>query len=141
MLATVSKNLGDIQEVQMKIKKSFLIMAFVMLSIIGLLYGISPRWFAKTFLDIPEMSLDFAHMLRALMCLYLGLGVFWLYSAFCDKYRNTAVLTTIIFAGGLVTGRIISLIADGKPSPLLVIYTILELVLVPIAFWIFRLPD
>ncbi len=125
----------------MKIKKSFLILSFVMLTILGLLYGISPRWFAETFLDIPEMSLDFAHMLRALMCLYLGLGLFWLYSAFCDKYRNAAVLTTMIFAGGLLTGRIISLIADGKPSPLLLVYTILELVLVPVAFWIFRLPD
>ena len=125
----------------MKIKKSFLILSFVMLTILGLLYGISPRWFAETFLDIPEMSLDFAHMLRALMCLYLGLGLFWLYSAFCDKYRNAAVLTTMIFAGGLLTGRIISLIADGKPSPLLLVYTILELGLVPVAFWIFRLPD
>jgi len=125
----------------MKIKKWFLILSFVMLTILGLLYGISPRWFAETFLDIPEMSLDFAHMLRALMCLYLGLGLFWLYSAFCDKYRNAAVLTTMIFAGGLLTGRIISLIADGKPSPLLLVYTILELVLVPVAFWIFRLPD
>ncbi|MEI7924194.1 MAG: DUF4345 domain-containing protein [Planctomycetota bacterium] len=125
----------------MKIKKSFLILSFVMLTILGLLYGISPRWFAETFLDIPEMSLDFAHMLRALMCLYLGLGLFWLYSAFCDKYRNAAVLTTMIFACGLLTGRIISLIADGKPSPLLLVYTILELGLVPVAFWIFRLPD
>ena len=125
----------------MKIKKYFLIFAFVAVSIIALLYGVSPRWFAQTFLNVPEMPLDFAHILRAVMCLYLALGLFWLFSAFSDKYRNAAVLTTVIFAGGLVTGRLISLFADGQPSPILVVYIALEFVLVPIAVWVFRLPE
>ena len=75
------------------------------------------------------------------MGLYLGTTLFWLFSAFSDKYRNTAVLTTIIFSGGLLTGRILSLIMDGKPSVILLVYTILELTFVPIAIWVFRLPD
>jgi hypothetical protein len=125
----------------MKIKKYFLMIAFVAVSIISLLYGISPKWFAQTFLDVPEMSVDFAHILRAVTCLYLALGLFWLFSAFTDKYRNAAVLTTVIFAGGLVTGRLISVFADGKPSPILLVYIALELVLVPIGLWVFRLPE
>ena len=125
----------------MKIKKYFLMIAFVAVSIIALLYGVSPRWFAQTFLNMPEMPLDFAHILRAVMCLYLALGLFWLFSAFSDKYRNAAVLTTVVFAGGLVTGRLISLFADGQPSPILVVYIALEFVLVPIAVWVFRLPE
>jgi Na+-driven multidrug efflux pump len=60
----------------MKIKKYFLIFAFVAVSIIALLYGVSPQWFARTFLDVPEIALDFAHILRAVMCLYLALGLF-----------------------------------------------------------------
>ena len=36
------------------------------------------------------------------MCLYLALGLFWLYSAFNDRLRDTAILTTMVFAGGLV---------------------------------------
>jgi hypothetical protein len=75
------------------------------------------------------------------MCLYLGLGLFWLYAAFSDKHRNTAVLTTIIFAGGLVIGRIVSVIADGQPSPILMIYLVLEIMLIPVAYWIFTRPD
>jgi hypothetical protein len=75
------------------------------------------------------------------MCLYLTLGLFWLFSAFSDKYRNTAVLTTVIFASGLVIGRIISFFADGQPSPILLLYIIMEFLLVPVAYWIFRLPD
>ena len=125
----------------MKIKKFFLIFAFIAVSIIALLYGISPQWFAKTFLNIPVLALDFAHILRAVMCLYLALGLFWLFSAFSDKYRNTAILTTVIFAGGLVSGRIISLFADGQPSPILVVYIVMELILVPVGIWVFRLPE
>lgn len=75
------------------------------------------------------------------MCLYLAVGVFWLYSAFSDRYRNTAVLTTVIFSGGLVIGRIGSLLMDGWPKPLLVLYLFLELGLIPVALGIFKLPE
>ena len=125
----------------MRIKKYFLIFAFFVVSIIALLYGINPNWFAATFLGVPELDLDVAHILRAIMCLYLALGLFWLISAFNDQYRNIAVLTTAIFAGGLVIGRIISLVSDGQPSPLLLLYIVMELTLVPVAYWVFRLPD
>ena len=125
----------------MIIKKYFLIFAFVVVGIIALLYGVSPQWFAQTFLDVPEVSLDIAHILRAVMCLYLALGLFWLYGAFNDAYRNFAVLTIIIFSGGLVTGRIISIFADGQPSGILTLYIVMEFVLVPVAYWVFKLPD
>jgi hypothetical protein len=68
------------------------------------------------------------------MCLYLAHGCFWLVSAFTDAHRDTAVLTTILFAGGLVAGRIVSFIVDGQPAPLLMIYAAMEFTLVPIAF-------
>jgi len=125
----------------MLIKKYFLIFAFSAVAIIALLYGVSPQWFAQTFLEVPELSLDIAHILRAVMCLYLALGIFWLYAAFSDTYRNFAVLTTMIFSGGLVTGRIISLFTDGQPSGILLLYVIMEFALVPAAFWVFKQPD
>ena len=71
-------------------------------SIIALLYGVAPFWFARTFLGVDELSVNLAHILRAVMCLYLALGLFWLYSAFNDRLRDTAILTTMVFAGGLV---------------------------------------
>ncbi|MGQ0445597.1 MAG: DUF4345 domain-containing protein [Beijerinckiaceae bacterium] len=124
----------------MKIKKYFLIFAFGAVTIIALLYGVSPRWFAVTFLGVPDLGIDFSHILRAVMGLYLGFGLFWLFAAFSDTYRNTAVLTTIIFCGGLVTGRLISLFADGCPSALLILYISMEFAIVPLGYWIFRLP-
>lgn len=125
----------------MQIKKFFLISAFCVVSAIALLYGVSPRWFAATFLDVPDLDLDLAHILRAVMGLYLALGGFWLYAAFAPKYRNAAVLTTILFSGGLVSGRFVSLLADGRPAPLLLLYVAMELALVPLAIWVFRQPD
>jgi hypothetical protein len=125
----------------MKIKQYFLVFAFVAVLIIALLYGISPQWFAQTFLGLAEIDLNITHIFRAVMCLYISLGLFWLFAAFCEKYRNVAVLTTIIFSGGLVVGRVISLIVDGQPSALLLLYVALELSLVPIAFWVWKRPD
>lgn len=97
----------------MDVKKSFLLLAFAMVLVIALLYGIDPSWFAATFLGMPKLSVDFAHILRAVMCLYLALGAFWLFCAFSNALKNTAVLTTIVFAGGLVLGRM--LIWYGSP--------------------------
>jgi uncharacterized protein YacL len=125
----------------MRFKQYFLIFASFAVTVIGLLYGISPQWFAQTFLGISEIDLNIAHILRAIMGLYLALAVFWFYSAFSKKYRDTAVLTCVVFAGGLFIGRLISYFADGQPKPLLILYIVLELGLVPLAFWIFKLRD
>jgi Na+-driven multidrug efflux pump len=125
----------------MRLKKAFLILAFVMVSVIALLYGINPPWFARTFLGVDTLSVNFAHILRAVMCLYLALGCFWLFSAFSDTHRDTAILTTIMFAGGLVIGRLLSFIIDGQPAPLLILYAAVELTIVPIGWWIYVQPD
>jgi hypothetical protein len=125
----------------MQIKKAFLIGAFVAVSIIALLYGISPRWFATTFLGITDLNLNVAHIFRAIAGLYLALATFWLYAAFSDKYRNAALLTTILFASGLAAGRCVSVILDGQPAPVLLIYLAMEFAVVLIAYWVFRLPE
>jgi len=122
------------------IKKGFLLFAFVAVSTIALLYGISPSWFARTFLDLAEIPVDMAHVFRAMTGLYLTLGLFWLFAASNDQYRNAAVLTCALFAGGLLAGRLVSLLIDGRPSPILLVYVVIELALVPVAIWIFRLP-
>lgn len=125
----------------MAIKKIFLIFAFVAVSVIALLYGVSPQWFARVFLDMPELDKNITHILRAVMGLYLALGCFWLYAAFKDQYRNTAILTTAIFSGGLVLGRILSLFNEGQPAGLLTFYIAAEFLLAPIALWVFFLDD
>jgi len=125
----------------MKIKKYYLIFAFVSVSIIGLLYGVCPKWFASTFLEISDLNPNIAHILRAVMCLYLALGLFWLYSAFHAEYINVALITVLIFAGGLVIGRIISFFIEGLPAPILTLYIVMEFTLVPVTYWVYRLKE
>src|SRR5215475_7733013 len=125
----------------MHIKRWFLILSSFTIFGIGSLYGVSPQWFARTFLGIARLDLDLAHILRATMFLYLGFALFWLCAAFSDKYRNTAVLTVVLFPAGLVIGRILSFFADGQPSLLLLVYLVAELIQAPVAYWVFRLPD
>ena len=123
----------------MQLKKVLLVFAFVTVCTIALLYGISPQWFFETFLvDSQNPSIDQSHILRAVMMLYIALGVFWLYSAFSDKYRDAGIIVLAVFCGGLVTGRILSVIIDGTPSPLLIVYIFMELSLVPICIWLLR---
>jgi len=125
----------------MQLKKTFLIGAFVAVTIIALLYAVSPTWFAATLLGVTDLNLNFAHILRAIGGLYLALAAFWLYAAFNDKYRDAALLTTILFAGGLAAGRCVSLILDGQPAPVLLIYLAMEFAVVLVAYWVFRLPE
>lgn len=125
----------------MRLKKAFLIVGSFIVSTIALLYGLHPAWFARTFLGVDELGVNLSHILRAVMCLYLALAGFWLFSAFSEKHRDTAVLTTILFAGGLVAGRLLSFIIDGQPSPILIFYAALEFAIIPLAWWIYSRPD
>jgi NAD/NADP transhydrogenase beta subunit len=125
----------------MQIKKAYLIFASVAVTIFGLLYGISPTWYAVTFLGITDLNTNFAHILRAIAGLYLALAAFWFYAAFNDKYRDAGILTAILFAGGLAAGRCVSLIGDGQPALVLLIYGVMEFAVVLVGLWVFRLPQ
>ena len=126
----------------MNLKKGLLILSFFTICVIALLYGVSPEWFFETFLlDSQVPTVDQSHILRAVMVLYIALGLFWLWCAFSDKYRDAGVLVLCIFCGGLVVGRILSVIVDGVPSPLLVLYIFMELSLVPVCIWLLRRPN
>ena len=124
----------------MRIKKAFLIFAFVAVTIFGLMYGISPAWYAATFLHITDLNLNVAHILRASAGLYLALAAFWLYAAFNDGYRNAGIMTAILFAGGLAAGRCVSLIVDGQPAPMLLSYGAAEVGVVLIGYWVYTRP-
>jgi hypothetical protein len=124
----------------MQIKRAFLIFSFVAVTIFALLYMISPTWYAATFLGIPDLNINIAHILRALAGLYMALAAFWLYAAINEKCVDAAILTAILFAGGLAAGRCVSLIFDGRPAFMLMTYLAAELGVVLIGYWVFKLP-
>ena len=61
------------------------------------------------------------------MCLYLALILFWVTGVFKVQFRQAALYSLIVFMLGLAAGRIISIIVDGIPHWLLIIYLILEI--------------
>ena len=123
----------------MVLKKGLLIISFLTICVIALLYGVSPQWFFATFLvNSQEPSIDQSHVLRAVMMLYMALGIFWLYCSFSDRYRDSGIIVLAVFCGGLVTGRILSVIVDGIPSPILILYIFMELSLIPVCIWLLK---
>ena len=75
------------------------------------------------------------------MMLYITLGLFWLYCAFSVNFRDAGIIVLALFCGGLVAGRILSVIIDGMPSPILILYIFMELSLVPVCIWLLRRGD
>ena len=61
------------------------------------------------------------------MGLYLALIIFWFIGAFKIQLRQAAIYSLIAFMLGLAGGRILSLILEGIPNWLLLVYLALEL--------------
>jgi hypothetical protein len=62
------------------------------------------------------------------MGLYLGMSTFCIMAAFTPEWRRVAVIWAVFFAYSLAIGRILSLILDGMPSPILLFYMAVELI-------------
>lgn len=119
----------------MNLKKIYLSFFVVILSIIALLYGIKPQWFADTFLVVnSNIATDASHILRAISGLYLALIGFFVYGIYKEKYRDAAIIVTAVFCFGLAFGRTVSILFDGLPSPILLLYVFMEYAIIPIVY-------
>ena len=97
---------------------------------IALSYGVDPARILPQLMQINSISGDLTHILRAIMGLYLALIVLWVIGAWRGgELMRTALISEIVFMSGLATGRLLSLLLDGWPSPILITYAIAELLL------------
>ena len=112
----------------MNMRKVFLLIAAIGLIPIALSYGIAPQISLKYLLDISISDTSSIHIFRAIMCLYLALVVFWIMGAFKVGLRQSALYSLVVFMFGLAAGRILSLIIDGIPHWLLLVYLLLEII-------------
>jgi len=108
--------------------KLFLLVAGVFLVPVALSYGVDPAVTLPKFMNITMEGTDQTHIFRALMGLYLGMSTFCIIAAFTPEWRHVAVIWAVFFAYSLAIGRILSLIVDGMPSPMLLFYLAVELV-------------
>ena len=117
---------------------AFLIFCSVGLVPIALGYGANPSVSMDALFDIKVETTNLTHILRAVMGLYLGMVVFWLWGAFNSSMTRPALGACAVFMLGLAAGRILSFIVDGWPHWLLVVYAILEIVLGWIAVALYK---
>ena len=110
---TISKNLN-------------LLLSGIIVIIAGIVYGGHPTFVMPELLGFEVKDLELKNMLRAIMGIYLGIGVYWIISAYKPKLWFGATLSNVLFMGGIAFGRIVSTLFDGV-SPLFTPALILEL--------------
>ncbi|MGB2959302.1 MAG: DUF4345 domain-containing protein [Bacteroidota bacterium] len=111
----------------MNARQVFLLIAGIGLVPIALAYGVVPQKSLGYCLDISLSNTNSIHIFRAAMGLYLALSLFWILAAFKVHLRQAALYSLIVFMLGLAAGRILSLLIDGIPHWLLLVYLVLEL--------------
>ena len=113
-------------------KNAHLLVSTIVLVPIALIYGILPNKILPILFDIKIETIDLMHVFRAIMGLYLGIICLFILGIYKPKYWEIATLINVVFMGGLVFGRLISIVVDGQPSMLFLIGFFVELLL---AFW------
>ncbi|MEP4078291.1 DUF4345 domain-containing protein [Haloferula sp.] len=110
----------------MKFDKIFLFAAALGLTPIALSYGVKPDASIPYLFGIAVESANEKHVFRAMMGLYLGQALFWVMGALKPALTFAALWSVVVFMWGLAFGRILSVVLDGVPSPLLLVYLLLE---------------
>ena len=118
--------------------RAFLIFCAVGLVPIALGYGAKPSVSLDMLFGITVDTTNLTHIMRAVMGLYLGMVVFWLWGAFKPSMTGPALAGCAVFMLGLAAGRILSFIIDGMPHWLLIVYAVLEIVLGLVAVALYK---
>jgi hypothetical protein len=108
------------------IKNLHLLVSIVVLAPIAVCYGVLPNHPMPGIFDFTATTIDQKNILRAIMCSYLAIVALWALGIIKPRYWAAATITCVFFMGGLAVGRLISLAADGWPSPAFSIGLIFE---------------
>jgi Domain of unknown function (DUF4345) len=98
-----------------KSKNTHLAISSLIVIGVGLTYGIAPNTILPFFFDFKVESADLNNVFRAIMGLYISLGLYWMLAIYKPEHWRNATLTSTLFMGGLAFGRIISIVLDGIP--------------------------
>lgn len=124
-----------------RLQTIFLLVSAAGLTPIALLYGFAPAQSMAWIFGIDASGLNSRHIFRAFMGLYLALIAFWIAGAVMAHLRRPALLSLFVFMVGLAFGRLVSLVVDGWPHPLLMIYLALEITFAIIGWRLLKTTD
>ena len=111
-----------------QMQRYFLILIGAGLPPIALIYGVAPEVTMPMLFDVEAADVGTKNVFRGIMGIYLALAAFWIMGAMRPALRRGALWTLTLFMAGVGAGRILSLIVDGWPHPLLGFFTGLEVV-------------
>ncbi len=122
-------------------RKLYLWISAIGLIPVGLSYGVAPEQSLSWLFGITVESTNQAHVFRGITGLYLAMVSFWILGARYEKYERAAILSEIVFMGGLAVGRVASILIDGWPHLLLTGYALTEIALAVIGIILLRPPQ
>ncbi|WP_459209718.1 DUF4345 domain-containing protein [Aquimarina rhabdastrellae] len=108
-------------------KRLHLLVSVIIVVPTGIIYG-SPTILPQQ-LNIAVNTIDLSNMLKAIMCLYLGISCIWILGIWKENYWKSATQLNILFMLTLGLGRIISMITDGIPTGGYIFGVLAELVI------------
>jgi Domain of unknown function (DUF4345) len=111
----------------MNLRQGILVVTAVGLVPIALAYGVDPQRSLQYLFGVSVQDVNGTHIFRVAMGLYLALAGFWMVGAFRADLRQAALQSLVVFMLGLAAGRLLSLVVDGVPHWLLLVYLVLEL--------------
>lgn len=109
------------------LKNLHLLISLLIVIPTGIIYG-TPSILPKQ-LNIQVNTIDLSNMLKANMCLYLGISIVWFLGIWKIKYWKQATQLNILFMLTLATGRAFSMVIDGVPTKGYIFGIIAELTL------------
>ena len=114
------------------INKIHLIISVSIVVPTAIIYGFKPELSFDMFLE----TTDEHNFYKAVMGLYLGFSMLWIYGVLKASYLKVAIVTNIIFMLGLGFGRVVSIMVDGIPTFGYVFGVIAELFLGFYGLWV-----
>ncbi|MEM6485459.1 MAG: DUF4345 domain-containing protein [Pseudomonadota bacterium] len=121
-----------------QMRRLFLALVGVALVPVALAYGVAPKVTMPYLFDVEATGAGTLNVFRAIMGLYLALAGFWLVGAYRADLRTGALWSLILFMSGVGAGRVLSILLDGWPHPLLVFFTGVEFVSALTGFLLLR---
>lgn len=96
------------------LKRLHLIISVVIVLPTAIIYG-TPSLLSER-LDIQITTIDLSNMFKAIMCVYIGVSLVWIFGVFKIKYWKPATQLNVLFMLTLALGRAISMVVDGTPT-------------------------
>ncbi|WP_046757207.1 DUF4345 domain-containing protein [Kordia jejudonensis] len=109
------------------LKNLHLIVSLLIVVPTAIIYG-SPSVLPEH-LNIQVKTIDLSNMLKAIMCLYIGISLVWIIGIWKAEYWKIATELNIVFMISLAIGRALSMVMDGLPTGGYVFGIIAEFVL------------